>query len=101
MAKRVAGEKMRFRRPAEGAGSARRAGGEKRTRPGARHEGRSPIEGSGYPTHRRLLTADEVMFVSPFTPMSVAPAALDRVAAVRLPPGERVEGLPRVALLRH
>jgi hypothetical protein len=47
----------------------------------------------------RLLTADEVMFVSPFTPMSVAPAALDPVAAVRLPPGERVEGLPRVALL--
>lgn len=47
----------------------------------------------------RLLTADEVMFVSPFTPMSVAPATLEPVTEVSLPPGERVDGLPRIALL--
>ena len=47
----------------------------------------------------RLLTTDDVMFVSPFTPMTVAPAATDPVAEVRLPAGERVEGLPRIALL--
>lgn len=47
----------------------------------------------------RLLTTDEVMFVSPFSPMSVAPATLDPVTEIRLPPGERVEGLPRIALL--
>lgn len=47
----------------------------------------------------RLLTTDEVMFVSPFTPMSVAPATPAPIASVRLPPGERVSGLPRVALL--
>lgn len=47
----------------------------------------------------RLLTTDEVMFVSPFTPMTVAPAAADPVAEVRLPPGQRVGGLPRIALL--
>jgi RNA polymerase primary sigma factor len=58
MAKRVAGEKGRVRRPTEGLGSVRRAA-DKRTRPGTRHEGRAPIEGSGYPTHRRLLTAEE------------------------------------------
>lgn len=47
----------------------------------------------------RLLTTDEVMFVSPFVPMSVAPATLDPVAEMRLPPAERVDGLPRIALL--
>lgn len=47
----------------------------------------------------RLLATDEVMFVSPFTPMGVAPATLDPVAQIRLPPGQRVDGLPRVALL--
>lgn len=47
----------------------------------------------------RLLTTDEVMFVSPFTPMSVAPPTLEPVSEVRLPPGERTDGLPRVALL--
>lgn len=47
----------------------------------------------------RLLTTDEVMFVSPFTPMSVAPPTLDPVAEVRLPFGERVDALPRIALL--
>jgi hypothetical protein len=47
----------------------------------------------------RLLTTDEIMFVSPFIPMSVAPATLDPVAEVRLPVGERIGGLPRIALL--
>lgn len=47
----------------------------------------------------RVLTTDEVMFVSPFTPMSVGPATLDPEAVMRFPPGERVDGLPRVALL--
>lgn len=47
----------------------------------------------------RLLTTDEVMFVSPFTPMSVAPATLEPVREVRLPPEVRLNGLPRVALL--
>jgi hypothetical protein len=47
----------------------------------------------------RLLSTDEVMFVSPFMPMSVAPATLDPVARVRLPLGQRVSGLPRIALL--
>ncbi|EUA24795.1 hypothetical protein I552_3826 [Mycobacterium xenopi 3993] len=47
----------------------------------------------------RLLTTDEVMFVSPFIPMSVTPPTLDPVAAVQLPPGERVDGLPRIALM--
>jgi hypothetical protein len=47
----------------------------------------------------QLLTTDEVMFVSPFTPMSVAPATLGPVAEVRLPPGRRVDGLARIALL--
>lgn len=47
----------------------------------------------------RLLTTDDVMFVSPFTPMTVAPATTDPVAEVRMPVGERVDGLPRVALL--
>lgn len=47
----------------------------------------------------RLLTTDEVMFVSPFTPMIVAPATQDPVAEVGLPPGAHVDGLPRIALL--
>jgi Subtilase family len=47
----------------------------------------------------RLLTTDEVMFVSPFIPMSVAPPTLDPVAQVQLPPRERVGGLPRIALM--
>ena len=46
----------------------------------------------------RVLTTDEVMFVSPFTPMTVGPATLGPEAVVRFPSGERVEGLPRVAL---
>lgn len=47
----------------------------------------------------QLLTTDEVMFVSPFTPMSVAPSTQDPVAEVSLPPGERIDGLARIALL--
>jgi hypothetical protein len=47
----------------------------------------------------RLLTTDEVMFVCPFTPMSVSPTALDPVTEVQIASGERVAGLPRVALL--
>ena len=47
----------------------------------------------------QLLTTDEVMFVSPFTPMSVTPPTPDPVTEVRLPTGERVDGLPRIALL--
>ena len=47
----------------------------------------------------RLLTTNEIMFVSPYTPMSVAPATLDPLAAAKLPAGSRVSGLPRIALL--
>lgn len=47
----------------------------------------------------RLLTTDEVMFVSPFTPMSVAPPTTVPVTEARSAPGERTGGLPRVALL--
>lgn len=46
-----------------------------------------------------LLTTDDVMFVSPFTPMTVAPVTQDPVAEVSLPTDSRVEGSPRVALL--
>jgi len=47
----------------------------------------------------QLLTADDVMFVSPFTPMSVGPPTSDPVRGTRLPAGARVDGLPRIALL--
>lgn len=47
----------------------------------------------------RLLTTDEVMFVNPFTPMSIAPPTTEPVSEVRPQPGERTDGLPRVALL--
>lgn len=47
----------------------------------------------------RLLTTDDVMFVSPFTPMSVAPGTLEPVAQTQLARSHRVEGKPRVALL--
>lgn len=46
-----------------------------------------------------LLTADDVMFVSPFTPMTITPVAQNPVAEVRLRADIRVEGSPRVALL--
>ncbi|MFE9874399.1 S8 family peptidase [Micromonospora sp. NPDC005686] len=47
----------------------------------------------------QLLTTDEIMFVSPYTPMTVAPPTLDPPAAQAMPAPERVEGLPRIALL--
>lgn len=47
----------------------------------------------------RLLTADEVMFVSPFAPMSVAPPTPNPVSEVNMATAERVAGLPRIALL--
>lgn len=47
----------------------------------------------------RLLTTDEVMFVSPFTAMNVAPATLQPVTQIQLPSRARVTGLPRIALL--
>lgn len=47
----------------------------------------------------RLLTTDEVMFVSPFTAMSVSPTTLEPEAQTRLAVAERIEGKPRVALL--
>ena len=40
----------------------------------------------------QLLTTDEVMFVSPYTPMSVAPAALDPATKVQLPSGAGWKG---------
>ncbi|WGH92519.1 S8 family peptidase [Auritidibacter ignavus] len=47
----------------------------------------------------RLLTTDEIMFVNPFTPMSVAPPTTEPVSELHMLSGERTEGLPRVALL--
>lgn len=47
----------------------------------------------------QLLTTDEVMFVSPFEPMSVVPGTLEPVASIQVPAADRMEGLPRVALL--
>ena len=47
----------------------------------------------------QLLTTDEIMFVSPYTSMSVVPPTLDPLAAQRLPTAARVSGLPRIALL--
>ncbi len=47
----------------------------------------------------RLLSADEVMFVSPFTAMNVEPGTLEPVAQTHLASAERIEGRPRVALL--
>ncbi|SER87461.1 Subtilase family protein [Propionibacterium cyclohexanicum] len=47
----------------------------------------------------RLLASDDVMFVSPFTPMSVSPTTLEPEALTDLLPAERSDGKPRVALL--
>lgn len=47
----------------------------------------------------QLLTTDEIMFVSPYTPMSVAPPTLDPLVNQKLPGGSPVSGLPRIALL--
>jgi hypothetical protein len=46
-----------------------------------------------------LLNADEVMFVSPYTPMAVAPPEGELSADATLSPAGRVDGLPRIALL--
>ena len=46
-----------------------------------------------------LLNADEIMFVSPYTPMSVAGPDGDPNSNTALARTERVEGLPRIALL--
>lgn len=47
----------------------------------------------------QLLTTDEIMFVSPYTPMSVAPPTLSPLLTRKLPAGSRVSGIPRIALL--
>lgn len=47
----------------------------------------------------RLLVTEEIMFVSPFSPMSTNPVTLDPVATADVETGQRVAGLPRVALL--
>lgn len=47
----------------------------------------------------RLLVTDDIMFVSPFTPMSVAPGTLDPIAKTQRTCTGRIEGEPRVALL--
>ncbi|MEV0668280.1 S8 family peptidase [Actinomadura luteofluorescens] len=47
----------------------------------------------------QLLTTDEVMFVTPYTPMSVGPSTLDSIASRSLPAASRVSGRPRIALL--
>lgn len=46
-----------------------------------------------------LLNAEEVMFVSPYTPMAVAPPEGELESDGTLTPVDRVIGLPRVALL--
>jgi hypothetical protein len=47
----------------------------------------------------RLLATDEVMFVSPFVPMSVTPETTESIAETRVAAFDRIEGKPRVALL--
>lgn len=47
----------------------------------------------------RLLAADDVMFVSPFEPMSVGPTGVDSDLPVRDPGAPPAQSLPRVALL--
>jgi len=46
-----------------------------------------------------LLNADEIMFVSPYTPMSVAGPGGNPTSNAAMAGTERVEGLPRIALL--
>lgn len=46
-----------------------------------------------------LLNADEIMFVSPYTPMTLAAPDVDPVVATEIGPVDRVPGLPRIALL--
>ncbi len=47
----------------------------------------------------RLLDANEIMFVSPFAPMTVDGLASEDFESSNLPPTSLVSGLPRVALL--
>ena len=47
----------------------------------------------------QLLATEDIMFVSPFVPMSVGPGAANPVAELPRLPEAQVEGLPRVALL--
>jgi hypothetical protein len=46
-----------------------------------------------------LLNADEIMFVNPYTPMSVAGPGLDPTSSTEVASSRRIEGLPRIALL--
>ena len=46
-----------------------------------------------------LLNADEIMFVSPYTPMTVVAPEVDPTVATDIGPVDRVLGPPRVALL--
>ncbi|HEX5404333.1 MAG TPA: S8 family peptidase, partial [Pseudonocardiaceae bacterium] len=46
-----------------------------------------------------LLNADEIMFVSPYTPMSVPAPGVEPTSTSRIAPVERIRGLPRIALL--
>jgi hypothetical protein len=46
-----------------------------------------------------LLNADEIMFVSPYTPMSVSAPDVDPSTTTEIAPVERMSGLPRIALL--
>lgn len=46
-----------------------------------------------------LLDADEIMFVSPYRPMSVSGPDQDPTRALERATAERVDGLPRIALL--
>ncbi|WP_224770083.1 S8 family peptidase [Mycobacterium simulans] len=47
----------------------------------------------------QLLNADEIMFVSPYTPMTVQPSSVEPVADPNLPPSAEGLGQPRIALL--
>ena len=47
----------------------------------------------------QLLTADEVMFVSPYKPMALGWQDNDSIRGIALNEGERIQGKPRVALL--
>lgn len=47
----------------------------------------------------RLLATDEVMFVSPFTPMNVVPHGVASTTSVVIGSVDRVQGQPRIALL--
>lgn len=46
-----------------------------------------------------LLNADDIMFVSPYAPMSVSAPEVEPTSTAAVTPVERVPGLPRIALL--